>query len=124
MIISGFTYPVPGLSIVNARVPPAPTIEETSAPVPPPPPFPTKKVIVSIEVAPIPVVTPANGSFPPTPSVWVALVLDTSRGYGWFEKKSSLEHLNTNPPVSIPTESLVVNVWLGIVSIKLPVCDM
>ena len=110
--------------MLNANVPPTPTVAVTFAPVPPPPPCPTKNVTVSIVVAPIPVVTPANGSFPPTPSVWVALVLDTSRGYGWFEKKSSLEHLNTNPPVSIPIESLVVNVWLGIVSIKLPVCDM
>ena len=60
---------MPGLSIVNARVPPAPTIVETSAPVPPPPPLPTKNVTVSSVVAPMPVCIPANGSFPPTPSV-------------------------------------------------------
>ena len=37
--------------IVNARVPPAPTVAETLAPVPPPPPAPTFNVIVFVVVA-------------------------------------------------------------------------
>ena len=52
------------------------------------------------------------------------LVLDTERGYGWSEKKLSFEHLNTKPPVSIPTVSLVVNPWLGIVRTRVPVWDV
>ena len=89
------------MSIVNASVPPAPTIAETSAPVPPPPPAPTFSVIVLVVVAVIAVCIPAIGS------ELGKLVLDTARGYGWSEKKLSFEHLNTNPPVSIPTVSLV-----------------
>ena len=52
------------------------------------------------------------------------LVLDTERGYGWSEKKLSFEHLNTSPPVSIPTVSLVDNPWLGIVSTRVPVWEV
>ena len=74
-------------------------------PLPPaPPPALTLDVIVLSVVAPIPVTIPAIGS------EFGKLVFDTALGYGWSEKKLSLEHLNTNPPVSIPTESLVVNV--------------
>ena len=76
MIISGFTYPEPADVIVNARVPPAPTIAETSAPVPPPPPAPTLNVMVLFVVAPIPVTIPAIGS------ELGKLVLDTALGYG------------------------------------------
>ena len=87
--------------IVNARVPPAPTVAVTSAPVPPPPPAPTFNVIVLVVVDVIAVCIPAIGS------ELGKLVLDTERGYGWSEKKLSFEHLNTKPPVSIPTVSLV-----------------
>ena len=52
------------------------------------------------------------------------LVLDIERGYGWSEKKLSFEHLNTSPPVSIPTVSLVDNPWLGIVSTRVPVWEV
>ena len=55
-------YPVPGLSIENARVPPAPTCAETTAPFPPPPPLPTFTVIVSLVTAVIVVLTPETGS--------------------------------------------------------------
>ena len=57
--------------------------------------------MVLFVVAPIPVIIPAIGS------EFGKLVLETARGYGWSEKKLSFEHLNTNPPVSIPTVSLV-----------------
>ena len=71
-----------------------------------------------IVVATIAVWIPATGS------EFGKLVLDTARGYGWFEKKLSLEHLNTNPPVSIPTVSLVDRPWLGIVRTSLPENDV
>jgi len=74
--------------------------------------------MVLFVVAPIPVTIPAIGS------ELGKLVLDTALGYGWSEKKLSFEHLNTNPPVSIPTESLVVNVWFGIVRTNWPVWDV
>ena len=76
MIISGFTYPEPADVIVNASVPPAPTIAEICAPVPPPPPAPTLNVMVLFVVAPIPVIMPAIGS------EFGKLVLETARGYG------------------------------------------
>ena len=75
-------------------------------------------MIVLVVVAPIPVTMPAIGS------ELGKLVFDTALGYGWSEKKLSLEHLNTNPPVSIPTESLVVNVWFGNVRTNWPVWDV
>ena len=62
--------------IVNASVPPAPTIAEISAPVPPPPPAPTFNVIVLVVVAVIAVCIPAIGS------ELGKLVLETARGYG------------------------------------------
>ena len=95
------------------QVPPAPTIAETSAPVPPPPPAPTFNVIVLVVVAVI-VCIPAIGS------ELGKLVFDTARGYGWSEKKLSFEHLNTSPPVSIPTVSLVDKPWFGIVRTNCP----
>ena len=52
------------------------------------------------------------------------LVFDTDLGYGWSEKKLSFEHLNTKPPVSIPTVSLVDNPWLGIVRTRVPVWEV
>ena len=61
---------------------------------------------------------------PATGSGFGKLVFDTARGYGWSEKKLSLEHLNTNPPVSIPTVSLVDKPWLGIVNTNCPEWDV
>ena len=62
--------------MLNANVPPAPTVAVTSAPVPAPPPTPAFKVIVLSVVAPIPVIIPASGS------EFGKLVLETARGYG------------------------------------------
>ena len=74
--------------------------------------------MVLFVVAPIPVTIPAIGS------ELGKLVLDIALGYGWSEKKLSFEHLNTNPPVSIPTVSLVDKPWLGIVRTSWPVWDV
>ena len=104
--------------MLNASVPPTPTVALTTAPVPPPPPWPTNKVIVSVVVAIIAVWIPAIGS------ELGKLVLETERGYGWSEKKLSFEHLNIKPPVSIPTVSDVVKLWFGIVRTRLPVCEV
>ena len=104
--------------MLNASVPPTPTVAVTTAPLPAPPPTPTWSVIVSSVFAIIAVWIPAIGS------ELGKLVLDTALGYGWFEKKLSFEHLNTSPPVSIPTVSLVVRPWFGIVNNKVPVWDV
>ena len=63
-------------TIVNARVPPTPTVASTTAPVPPPPPAPTLNVIELRDVAPTLTNEPANGS------ELGKLVLDIARGYG------------------------------------------
>ena len=60
---------------------------------------------------------------PATGSPLGLLVIESPLGYGWLPKNPSLEHLNTNPPVSIPTVSLVVRPWLGIVNFRRPLCD-
>ena len=45
------TYPLPPLIILNANVPPAPTVAVIFAPVPAPPPGPILTVIVSVVTA-------------------------------------------------------------------------
>ena len=87
------------------------------APVPPPPPGWTSIVIVLVVTAVIAVWIPAIGSGKP-------VVFETARGYGWSVAKWSLEQLKTIPPVSIPTVSLVVKPWFGIVRTKIPVWDV
>ena len=102
---------------MNARVPPTPTVAVISAPVPPPPPCPTKIVIVFDVVSLIAVWIPAIGS------PFGLLVIESPLGYGWLPKNPSFEHLNTNPPVSIPTVLLVVKLWFGIVKVRSPLWD-
>ena len=55
-------YPEPALSIVNASVPPTPTVALTDAPVPAPPPGPTFTVIVLSVTAVIARLVPEAGS--------------------------------------------------------------
>ena len=88
------------------------------APVPPPPPCPTKMVIVSVVTDLITVAIPTIGS--PVEELGVTPDL----GYGWILEKLSLEHLNTIPPVSIPTWLPTDNPCPGIESSKNPVCDV
>ena len=72
------------------------------APVPAPPPNPINAVIVFVVIAVITVAIPAIGSGKP-------VVFESARGYAWFDWKSSLEHLNTRLPVSIPTKLPTLN---------------
>ena len=114
----GFVYETPAPATVNASVPPTPTVAVILAPFPPPPPCPTKIVNVSVVVALMSVAIPTIGS--PVEELGVTPDL----GYGWTLAKLSFEHLNTMPPVSIPTWLPTDNPWFGTVTSKKPVCDV
>ena len=116
--ILGFVYDTPAPATVKANVPPAPTVAVIFAPFPPPPPCPTKTVIVSVVTDLISVATPTIGS--PVEELGVTPDL----GYGCKLEKLSLEHLNTIPPVSIPTWLPTDKPWPAIVSSKNPVWDV
>ena len=80
-------YPDPPFTMVNARVPPTPTVAVTSAPVPAPPPGPTFTVIVLSVTEVIVRSVPDAGS--------------VDLGYGCSVKKSSSEHLKINESSTI-----------------------
>ena len=109
MLIWGLIYPVPPDTILNANVPPAPTVAVIFAPFPPPPPAPTFTVIVSVVTAVIVKNTLLAGS--------------VARGYGWLPKWLSLSHVKTNELVAIFILLLVLNPCDAIVSIRLPVAE-
>ena len=87
------------------------------APVPAPPPNPINAVIVFVVTAVITVAIPAIGSGKP-------VVFESARGYAWFDWKSSLEHVNTRLPVSIPTKLPTLNPWFAIVNVSNPVWEI
>ena len=118
MLTCGFTYPEPAEVTLNVNVPPTPTVALITAPEPAPPPSPTFIVMVSSVTAVIVVCWPTIGS--PLDDVGVG----PERGYGCNDEKWSFEHLNTIPPVSIPTVSLTAKSWSGIVITKTPVLDV
>ena len=67
---------MPAETILNASVPPTPTVAVIFAPVPPPPPCPTKMVIVFVVISLIAVCIPAIGS------PFGLLVIESPLGYG------------------------------------------
>ena len=104
------TYPVPGESMLKVRVPPAPTVALTTAPLPAPPAGPTLTMIISPATSVIDKLAPDAGS--------------EDLGYSCSVKKSSSEHLKTIDSSAMSIVSLVVNPWFGIVNLNSPLWDM
>ena len=96
--------------MLNANVPPAPTVAVIFAPVPAPPAGPIFTVIVFVVTAVIVVWIPTTGS--------------VDLGYNWLVLKLSLEHLNVSDSLATWTSSLTVNPWFGTVNTRTPECDV
>ena len=105
MCSDGSVYPDPPSAIVNANVPPAPTVTDIFPPVPIN--LPAFIVIVSSVVAVIAVNIPARGS--------------VDLGYPNLVIWLSEEHVNTKDSVPMPTSSEVDRPWFSIVNIVTPV---
>ena len=103
-------YPLPSFTMLNASVPPAPTVASTTAPVPAPPAGPTFTVIVLVVTEVIAKVDPDAGS--------------VDLGYGCSVKKLSSEHLKIRESSAIVMVSEVVRPWFAIVNWRTPVCEV